>query len=177
MLRPRELIEYFNDCIELADGSPTITAEIIITAEGVYSRSRLHSLQDEWFGDYPHLERYAELLRRKPQSLRVSDLDEERVLQVCFDTATAGGQQQDRLRDEARQFVEGDIGLERICASIVFVLYKTGIVGLKTSPVEPHQWTFSGIAEVTADSIAEDTSMEVHPMFYRALETTLKPAR
>ncbi len=47
LMRPRELIEFFNECIEHAEGSPIITKQALLDAEEQYSKKRLRSLQDE----------------------------------------------------------------------------------------------------------------------------------
>lgn len=69
LMRPRDLIEFFNSIIEPAAGKPTITKEMIRDGEGVYSKNRLRSLQDEWISDYPSLVDCAVLLKQRPHTL------------------------------------------------------------------------------------------------------------
>ena len=51
--RPRDVISFFNKCIESAEGRPKLTASTLKRAEGEYSRQRLRALGDEWHADYP----------------------------------------------------------------------------------------------------------------------------
>ena len=55
LMRPRDVIMFFNACIKKAEGNPQITPQMIKEAEGEYSRQRLRSLADEWSADYPYL--------------------------------------------------------------------------------------------------------------------------
>ena len=65
LMRPRDIIVFFNRCIERAEGSPAISATQIKEAEGTYSRDRLRSLADEWYADFPNLLRFVELSRKE----------------------------------------------------------------------------------------------------------------
>jgi hypothetical protein len=46
-MRPRDLIEFFNNVVELASGKTALTKEMVVEGEGIYSRNRMRSLQDE----------------------------------------------------------------------------------------------------------------------------------
>src|SRR5208282_6935495 len=71
MMRPRDLILFFNFCIQRAADRPVITAQIMHDAEGEYSRARLRSLADEWVGDYPNLADFSMLFREQKEQFKL----------------------------------------------------------------------------------------------------------
>ena len=46
--RPRDVISYFNTCVQLPPRSANFTISELKKAEGEYSRARLRALADEW---------------------------------------------------------------------------------------------------------------------------------
>jgi hypothetical protein len=169
LMRPRELIEFFNDCIELAEGSPTITKTMLIAAEGNYSKKRLRSLQDEWLSEYPSLIDFAFILRKSPHHFRVSDIDPVEVDSFCLDYATKHPEGDDILAIQARTLAEGLCSHLSLISMLLHVFYRTGIVGLKIETFESLQWCYSGTANIATDLIDSNTRVEVHPMFLRVL--------
>src|ERR1035437_5942711 len=55
LMRPRDVILFFNACVRQARDNPVVTVAMLKDAEGEYSRQRLRSLADEWIADYPDL--------------------------------------------------------------------------------------------------------------------------
>lgn len=70
MRRPRDLIQYFNICLEKAEGRPRISWDTIHSAEATYSDRRLKSLYEEWEDIYPNLASALEILRGLTATLR-----------------------------------------------------------------------------------------------------------
>lgn len=79
MMRPRDLIQFFNFCIAKASDRPQITAQMIREGEGEYSRDRLRSLADEWFADYPNLPEFVQLLEGKQRCFVLSSIPKKSV--------------------------------------------------------------------------------------------------
>jgi hypothetical protein len=48
MLRPRDIIMFFNECIRAAEDKAKITQTMVLRAEAIYSDNRLSALADEW---------------------------------------------------------------------------------------------------------------------------------
>jgi hypothetical protein len=57
LMRPRDAINYLNECLSGATANPRITWERIHAAEDAYSKSRLLALRDEWKPTYPGIDR------------------------------------------------------------------------------------------------------------------------
>ncbi|MHB8502759.1 MAG: P-loop ATPase, Sll1717 family [Candidatus Acidiferrales bacterium] len=169
LMRPRDLIEFFNNIIELAAEHPNITRDVVFQGEGVYSRNRLRSLQDEWITDYPALIECSALLKQQTETFRLDAMGRERVEEFCLNYAISHYNWTDLLSVQARAVADGVLSWEGFLCSIMHVFYLTGIVGLKTERYETYEWAHQGPSSIVADTINLQTSVSIHPMFHRVL--------
>ncbi|HEX5422358.1 MAG TPA: hypothetical protein VFW94_02330 [Candidatus Acidoferrales bacterium] len=169
LMRPRELIEFFNSIIELAATRPAVTKTMILEGEGLYSKNRMRSLQDEWISDYPSLIECAALLKRRKPVFRLHEISKAQVEDFCLDHAIADGARSDLLSAQARAVAEGIIPWTHFLSAAAHVFYLTGVVGLKTEHHEGYQWAHEGPATIVADTITMETGVKIHPMFHRVL--------
>ena len=90
LMRPRDAIQFFNACIQQADGKATITQKAIRDAEGIYSRDRLRALADEWFGLYPNLFHIVNLLKRLFPIFAIEELTKAQLEENGMELLVAG---------------------------------------------------------------------------------------
>lgn len=169
--RPRDIILFVNECLELADGRPTITAGIIKDAEQRYSLERLQSLAYEWILIWPSLFHTAQLFYGLKDRFEVSELTEE----FCTERFTQLARD---LRDtDADSIVRA---LENLCTEhgnfssirnlALREFYSTGLIGIKTGPTNSVSWARDNArARLTAGDVRPTSIVFVHPMFHRAL--------
>lgn len=169
LLRPRELIEFFNTCMEQAQGRPTITKNMLFAAEGTYSKNRLRSLQDEWFADYPTLIDFTSVLRKQPSHFEIGEIDRREVEDFCLTYHINNYDKRDELSSCAKNLAEGIIDTQAFLNFLFHVFYRTGVVGLKTETFESFQWSIYGPSTIAAQTIGPFTRVCVHPMFWRVL--------
>jgi hypothetical protein len=74
-LRPRDIITFFHDCMDHAEGRPRLTGTVIKEAEEEYSRKRLQSLAYEWRVIFPNLKVVANMVYGLRASFPLSDND------------------------------------------------------------------------------------------------------
>lgn len=165
--RPRELIEFFNICIEKAEGKAIITKTNLMTAEEEYSKKRLRSLQDEWIADYPSLHDFAFLLRKQKKTFKISDLDKQYVEEFCLSYGVKYPDKTDLLSSQAKEIAEGNARAETFLEVIFSVFWRTGLVGIKTEDSKSYQWSYKVDGNLTFD--INTTHAEVHPVFWKAL--------
>jgi len=175
LLRPRDLIEFFNNIIELAASKPSITRDMILQGEGVYSKNRMRSLQDEWVNEYPALIECSALLKQQTKTFRLDAIAREEVEEFCLNYAITRYDNKDLLSVQARAVVDGMIPWSGFLCLLAHVLYLAGMIGLKTEPFESYQWAHEGTSTIVADTINLNTSVSIHPMFHRVLG--IKPER
>jgi hypothetical protein len=169
LMRPRDVILFFNACIRQASSNPEITPQMLKQAEGEYSRLRLRSLADEWNADFPDLMLCAELLKNRRSSFVLTDITDDE----CIDLAIKLLGQKSQRKGEFAE-VLGDIerdpsktdSLRKVIASM---FYRVGLVGLKLEAYDSFVWSTSGRRSVSAAEIRTGVHLSVHPCFWRSL--------
>jgi len=169
LMRPRELIEFFNSCIDQAENRPMITKTMMLTAEGVYSKDRLRSLQDEWIGDYPTLIELTSILKKRTSQFRIDELDINDLEEFCLGYAINHVSAIDAMSSQIKSVTEGALSIASFLAGLFHVFYRTGLVGLKTDTYEAFQWSYTGPSTIAADTIDGNTAVRIHPTFWRVL--------
>jgi hypothetical protein len=169
--RPRDLIEFFNNIIEYAAGKATLTRDMIFQGEGLYSKNRMRSLQDEWINDFPFLIDCTTILKQRTSTFHLNTIQREQVEDLCLDNCLLDINQTrtDLLSVQSRAVIEGTMTWSAFLCSLIHIFYITGIIGLKTESFEAYQWAHEGPSTIVADTISMDTSIMIHPMFYRIL--------
>ena len=169
LMRPRDLIEFFNSILELAASKPNITRDMILSGEGVYSKNRMRSLQDEWINDYPALIECSTLLKQRTRTFRLEAISQERVEEFCLNYAIIRYNNSDLLSVQARAVADGMVSWSAFLCLLAHIFYIAGMIGLKTEPFESYQWAHEGTSTIVADTISLETSVSIHPMFHRVL--------
>ena len=169
LMRPRDVIQFFNACIAHSDGRPTITLRALREAEGVYSRERLRALADEWFGLYPNLLHLTRLLKRRRETFAADELElgdlEENYLELLV-----SGQGQNGLDLQMMNLVfEGAMSLAEYRTNVLLVFYKVGLVGLKVEAFSPISWGDAGAVTVSNAEVTDATRVYIHKTFWRCL--------
>lgn len=168
-MRPRDIIQFFNACIQLADGRPNISERALREAEGTYSRERLRALADEWFGLYPNLMHLAKLLSGRSEVFKIGDIElsdlEENYLQLLV-----SGQGKDGLDMSimTTQF-EGGMDLDEYRKNIILIFHKVGLLGLKVDNQMGVAWAEGTAQSVSRAELDADTRAYVHRAYWRAL--------
>lgn len=169
LMRPRDVIQFFNACIQQSDGKPTISQKALLEAEGTYSRERLRALFDEWFGLYPNLDHYFQLLKNKGSVFIVESLTEddlvENYLQLLISTSGRPGQDLEMMKMAS----ENQIDFETYRRNIVHIFYKVGLVGLRLDNGTPISWSHIRGPSISISEISETTRAYVQKTFYRVL--------
>jgi hypothetical protein len=168
LLRPRDVIQFFNLCIEQAVDAPLVSGEMVKTAEGEYSRGRLRALADEWSVDYPNLMSFIGLLKNRPGTFRLSEITDDECGDACL-AVCCSQSKEDVLLSVAQQLVEGLSTAAAFRQSIAEVFYRIGLIGLKLESYEGMTWVLNGRRSVSTAEIREDARVSVHPAFWRTL--------
>jgi hypothetical protein len=169
LMRPRDIIQFFNVCINLADGETLINQRILNDAEGVYSRERLRALADEWNGLYPNLLHLVELLKRREQTFFVKDISEKQIIENYLELLVSGRGEDGLDLELMKLAFEGSITYEDYLVNLILIFYKVGLVGIKTDPYTRFSWSDSGGISVSSAEIHFESKIAVHPTFWRCL--------
>jgi hypothetical protein len=177
LMRPRDIIHFFNCCIEQAAGSPNISAKMITAAEAEYSRARLRSLADEWSADFPCLPALASLLHGRPPVFSVGEITEAQCEDFCLDMAAGCAYPADKLFAAAVRVAEARLAAAEFRKLLVHIFYKVGLLGLKLHSQETVAWSINRRQCVSICEIRPDTRISIHPFAWRALGVSSGEAR
>ena len=167
--RPRDVIAFFNTCMEIPPKSINITTAELKIAEGEYSRFRLRSVADEWSADYPALAELSRILRRRPTSFKLETVSDSELEDLCLSVAVKRLGQVGLLVSDTIQVAEGLMPVADFRIALFRALYRTGIVGLKLERYETASWADDVGRSVSTAEIDEQTSAVVHPAYQRTL--------
>ena len=167
--RPRDVISFFNNCIVAADGKPKLNVSELKDAEGQYSQQRLRALADEWNADYPELLYFVEVLKRRPQSFSLKQVEHNKIADLCLKLVIEPPRESGILTEQARSVVETFIDEEDFKRKLFMVFYRIGLVGLKLETFERASWIGESGQSVSASEINNRTGVMVHATYWRAL--------
>lgn len=171
LYRPRDIIVFFNACIQQAVDHPKITATMLKKAEAEYSERRFQSLGDEWLSDYPYLLTLARILRGMPPSFLVRDMTDAMIEEACLEVAISDPGPLDQLHASCAAVADGTASANTLRTSIAAVFYHVGLVGLKLETHTSFYWSFRRDTRVQSAEISDSTSVRINPTFFRILGT------
>ena len=174
LMRPRDVIDFFNRCIELAEGSPRLTESMVKDAEYGYSQSRVQALMDEWRADYPSLRSFLELLKKRPPTFSVSDISLKECEELCLQFAVQSPEGQDILTASAVKVANGEVEAEWFRRLLVSILYKVSLIGLNLETYETVSWSTKDNYMIEQDALSLRTHIHIHPCAWRVLGITSK---
>ena len=165
MLRPRDIIMFFNECIRAAEGKAKLTQQIIFHAEAVYSEKRLRALADEWSADYPNLVELS-LFLKKCNSCFKQDEIKGKIEECMLDFLII-----DPHDDHIRSLVEEKFNnndTDGFMQEMFKILYRVGLIGIKQESYLTVYWSYLG-QKIMSSDINENATVYIHPAFWRVL--------
>lgn len=173
LMRPRDVIEFVNFCIECAieENDGIIHESTIIEAEERYSRSRLDSLYYEWFSDYPGLKQLISLLKNKKDKLTVKDINKDAVMTLCRKYNDNPPKTDIDTEDSTIRFVK-DVLEDRMDSSefikrVLLILFRVSLIGIKKG--NKTRWSTEVSPKIEWDDIDDSALIEIHPCYRKAL--------
>ncbi len=168
LMRPRDVIQFFNECVKLAGGKEGISVETIRHAEGNYSEARRRSLGDEFRADYPNLLSFAQILKARCPSFTLCELGEQECVDYCMKVLEASPKAGPLEAIASKLLGDSYTGCEAR-RDMVMILYHVGLVGLKLEPHEPVLWSFEGKRRIFDTELEDHARVHVHAAFHRVL--------
>ncbi|MBI5842336.1 MAG: DNA repair ATPase [Chloroflexi bacterium] len=165
MLRPRDAIMFFNECIKLAEAKPKITQAMVYQAESIYSENRLRALADEWSSDYQNIIELGFLLKRFSSHFRISEIREQ-IHSGMLDFLIEKHREDFIQNVVEEKFNNGDI--DGFIQEMFKILYKVGVIGVKPESYSSVLWSYQGHKLLNSE-INKDAIIHIHPAFWRIL--------
>lgn len=174
LMRPRDIIDFFNTFIQQAVGNTLINEEMVIAAESQYSKNRIKSLYFEWFTEYRNLKYWTEILKNKTKRIKVYDFDLETLRSMCIEY-TINNQlhdvsQIDRLLSATIEVVENRLSISDFRNQLFYVFYKVGILGVVEPGNDKAHWSYERSYTFDSEDLDESSVYEFHPCFRSTLK-------
>jgi hypothetical protein len=172
LMRPRDAVAYFNECLALTGGRPRITWDMLHGAEQAYSKNRLLALRDEWKPNYPGIERLFWLFEAKPvlmdRDLCASVFED--IALLTTDSSFEGTRWVTPLTEPIWNG-RGDDSWEEMHSEVTSLLFDIGFLGCSSGPRgeltfaqdDPHYLALRS-------NLERCTNFSVHPAFRAALD-------
>jgi hypothetical protein len=176
LMRPRDIITYFNHCFALASGKTRLTWDHVHAAERGYSTNRLLALRDEWKPTYPGIE----------DVLRTFDglgvvIPPEKMMHILDDVVLLVSESDFEgtvwLETLSKEIWSSKSVSDKIVSyqGIISLLYRIGFIGLQTaSPGRALGRTVYAQEDLEyadrASNLRKTTGFCIHPAFREALD-------
>lgn len=168
LLRPRDILQYVNECFSVALNRERVSWDSIQKAESVYSLKRLRSLKEEWGDIYPSFEETVELLRNLPDKFSRTIIPRANIDSVISELSIQGTQ--DPCAVVANKMLNGESRESDVINELLLCLYNLGIVGFKVSSLTPYKWSSRDSTPATKNEIKRASGMKIHKMLHSALD-------
>lgn len=173
LMRPRDIIAFVNECIDISDGQATITVNAIRKAEVEFARKRRDALLQEWASAFPTLDKLLSgLAKLGKQSFELGDLcaPENNVIdEFCLAVCSNKQIGFDPLFTLCQTRIEGK-GVDdlKVTQEATAILYRTGAIGLKLGAQDRMQYAHLDQPLISPDLLARGTRLRLHPMLWAA---------
>jgi len=170
LLRPRDVIVFFNECIKKVRLDGKITSNIIFSAEESYSNLRLRALSDEWSADYRTLYQATLLLKGFPADFNVDFLCKQLQEQDALISYWVDNDKIDcRLYEAIDKLMELEPpNFNSIAFELLKVLFEVGVIGIHL-PTKRVGWCYLGENFPSKEKFPF-ASFRIHSAFWKVLE-------
>lgn len=173
LMRPRDVIEFFNIIIREAADNPIISEQTVLDAARIYSRERLDSLYYEWYADYPNLKKWVKIIREKGSTFLAGSLATDDITDRCLEYAVNHTDDQnsrtDRFYKLSSDVSEGKLLPREFIGYLIHIFYTAGIIGLQPAGHDKPSWSHDLQKNISVEDIDEETIAHIHPCFKSAL--------
>lgn len=167
MLRPRDLILFFNAAIKIAAGKHSIAAHDITQAEIEYSQSRFKALQHEWGVDYENLTNVIGFLRGYPPTFTIGEIL-DRFRDSSMDLITRGSTKQDTLFNIINDNINDESKQIYMVEECFEILFRVGAIGIRPVKQSTVYWSFKRQFNIHPP-VAAKSVYYIHPCLWSAL--------
>lgn len=167
LLRPRDIIQFVNECFLQSESMPYITWRKMTAAEHIYSTKRLKSLLEEWAEYYPSLKYSIELLIEMPSTFTRSQIDSQKLIDL---SAELYNLDDDSCVRVAKNLYDKPTNSQSdFVSQLIMCFYAIGLIGIKTSATSTFLWSYLDQSNISKSEAKRANQMKVHKMYRLAL--------
>jgi hypothetical protein len=170
LFRPRDAIQFCNECFRAAADRPRISWRAIYAAEAHYSTKRLKSLKEEWSEYYPALEITTEILRGISIPFTRSILSGSRLEETAMELHELQENDPCVVAVKSMYSPQSKVTEAEVISRILMCLYHVGMIGIKISTLDTFIWSHIDQSRISKSEIKRANQIKLHKMFRHALE-------
>lgn len=172
LYRPRDIINFVNMCLEVAEGANTISRKSFSQAERVYSANRLTAMIEEWQNVILNANSLVDQLKGKPGTLKLVDFCTTDLLNdLVRHYPESNNQMLDSLWALVEEATSRSVEPFELACKLIEKLHLMGAVGVKYDPRLPYQFFYQTQKTLPIIHLDEETKIRIHPMIKSALGT------
>jgi len=177
LFRPRDAIQFSNECFAIAADRPKISWRAIFAAESNYSNKRLKSLNEEWYENYPALSTTIEAIRGLSTPFTRSSITSNRITDVSTELHDLNVS--DVCVQKSKELYAAGYGVSEadFVSQILMCLYHVGVIGIKISTLDTYIWSNIDQPVISKSEIKRANQIKVHKMLHHSLEIKEKEDR
>ncbi|MDR0172288.1 P-loop ATPase, Sll1717 family [Enterobacter sichuanensis] len=168
LYRPRDVLQFVNECFKIALNRERISWDSIHKAESVYSEKRLRSLKEEWGDIYPSFEETIEILREVPEKFTRTLIPKHNLEYVVAELSVQNSG--DPCAIIASKMLNNEARESDVINEIFLCLYNISAIGFKVSSLTPYKWSFRDSSPVNKAEIKRASHIKIHKMLHKALD-------
>lgn len=170
LLRPRDAIQFANECFINSADKPRISWRSIFAAEANYSTKRLKSLKEEWSEFYPALSVTIEILRGLSTPFTRSNISEDKISDISSELHTMDVLDPCVVVAKLLYKTGENIKTADFVSEVLICLYQVGAIGIKISTKDTFIWSFIDQPRISKSEIKRANQIKVHKMLRHTLE-------
>jgi len=170
LLRPRDAIQFANECFAVAADRPKISWRAIFAAEANYSTKRLQSLKEEWSEYYPALGITLESIRGLSTPFTRSSITSERIGEISAELHELNCNDPCVLISKDLYATGRGVSEADFVSQVLMCLYHVGVIGVKISTLDTYIWSNIDQPRISKSEIKRANHIKVHKMLRHALE-------
>lgn len=173
LMRPRDIIEFVNECLEGASGYDHISETVVRKAEVIYSRKRLSALINEWQSNFPSLIEIFNVIKARGMAYSSSKdfWNETFVLDLLMslgDTPDGSFDPVYRIRDLYNKD-SSSVKIFDVSRVVISQLYRIGAVSIKVESASKYWHSSRDEAVIDPNIIRDGTKVAFHKMLLSGL--------
>ncbi|WP_416368563.1 P-loop ATPase, Sll1717 family [Tritonibacter mobilis] len=170
LMRPRDVINFVNFCLEASEGSTSVSRKYFTQAERVYSANRLNAMIEEWQGVVLGVEGLINTLKGRKPSFPISDFCTSDLLDELVNSfPNSEKRSKDKLWKLVEDATSRSVEPFDLAACLIERLHLVGAIGVKYDASLPYQYFFQTQKALPTTYLDSSTKVRVHSMLHSAL--------
>lgn len=172
--KPREVLDFFNFCIQEGNGKSKFTWSILTSAEERFSTKRFDALRDEWYENHGDLSVLTKFLIKGFSRFTIGDVHDK--ASTYFQEAILN-EETTKLSLKIQKWFEifgNNYQPVPIIKKVLHLLYSVGFLGIKSDPTSKPKYVYETYNPISVEDITKKTVFYIHPMYRKSMRVIKK---